>query len=217
MTGCPSLNLQSEAPDAVIACDNNAQCPADTTCALRIGRCLPAVSPDTDAPTAEASVDPTLLFRGAATVVTVVVSEPLGTAPVLSLTRSGGADVTTTLQSGSFADGDTTFAFAFTVDATESASQLTPVVSLVDRFNNGVDLTLDAVAVDVAGPVVLAANIVVAFNGAEVVFNPSATVGALSEPLWGVEARNAAIASATACRAASTAPALTCAETVNVP
>ncbi|CAG9854587.1 unnamed protein product [Phyllotreta striolata] len=31
-------------------------------------------------------------------------------------------------------------------------------------------------------------------NGAEIVFNPSATVGALSEPLWGVEARNAAIA-----------------------
>nr|CAD7456530.1 unnamed protein product [Timema tahoe] len=31
-------------------------------------------------------------------------------------------------------------------------------------------------------------------NGAEVVFNPSATVGDLSEPLWGIEARNAAIA-----------------------
>jgi beta-ureidopropionase len=31
-------------------------------------------------------------------------------------------------------------------------------------------------------------------NGAEIVFNPSATVGALSEPLWPVEARNAAIA-----------------------
>lgn len=31
-------------------------------------------------------------------------------------------------------------------------------------------------------------------NGAEIVFNPSATVGDLSEPLWGVEARNAAIA-----------------------
>ena len=31
-------------------------------------------------------------------------------------------------------------------------------------------------------------------NGAEIVFNPSATVGSLSEPLWGVEARNAAIA-----------------------
>ncbi|XP_031622262.1 beta-ureidopropionase [Contarinia nasturtii] len=31
-------------------------------------------------------------------------------------------------------------------------------------------------------------------NGAEIVFNPSATVGALSEPLWGIEARNAAIA-----------------------
>jgi len=31
-------------------------------------------------------------------------------------------------------------------------------------------------------------------NGAEMVFNPSATVGALSEPLWGIEARNAAIA-----------------------
>ncbi|KNC73756.1 beta-ureidopropionase, partial [Sphaeroforma arctica JP610] len=31
-------------------------------------------------------------------------------------------------------------------------------------------------------------------NGAEIVFNPSATVGALSEPLWSVEARNAAIA-----------------------
>ncbi|KAL6768363.1 hypothetical protein ACKKBF_B38855 [Auxenochlorella protothecoides x Auxenochlorella symbiontica] len=31
-------------------------------------------------------------------------------------------------------------------------------------------------------------------NGAEVVFNPSATIGALSEPMWGVEARNAAIA-----------------------
>ena len=167
MSGCPSLNLQAEAPDAVIACDNNAQCPADTTCALRIGRCLPAISPDTDAPTAEASVEPTLLFRGAAAVVTVVVSEPLGTAPVLSLTRSGGAVVTTTLQRGSVAAGDTTFAFAFTVDATESASQLTPVVSLVDRFNNGVDLTLDAVSVDVEGPVVDAATIVVAFNGAE--------------------------------------------------
>lgn len=29
---------------------------------------------------------------------------------------------------------------------------------------------------------------------AEIVFNPSATVGALSEPLWPIEARNAAIA-----------------------
>uniref|UniRef100_A0A1B6BWQ4 Beta-ureidopropionase n=1 Tax=Clastoptera arizonana TaxID=38151 RepID=A0A1B6BWQ4_9HEMI len=31
-------------------------------------------------------------------------------------------------------------------------------------------------------------------NGAEIVFNPSATVGTLSEPLWSIEARNAAIA-----------------------
>lgn len=31
-------------------------------------------------------------------------------------------------------------------------------------------------------------------NGADIVFNPSATVGALSEPLWPIEARNAAIA-----------------------
>ncbi|KAG5885323.1 hypothetical protein JTB14_020695 [Gonioctena quinquepunctata] len=31
-------------------------------------------------------------------------------------------------------------------------------------------------------------------NGAEIVFNPSATVGNLSEPIWGIEARNAAIA-----------------------
>lgn len=31
-------------------------------------------------------------------------------------------------------------------------------------------------------------------NGAEIVFNPSATVGQLSEPLWFIEARNAAIA-----------------------
>jgi beta-ureidopropionase len=30
-------------------------------------------------------------------------------------------------------------------------------------------------------------------NGAEIVFNPSATVGALSEPMWSIEARNAAI------------------------
>ncbi|KAF2357869.1 Carbon-nitrogen hydrolase [Trinorchestia longiramus] len=31
-------------------------------------------------------------------------------------------------------------------------------------------------------------------NGAEIVFNPSATLDGLSEPLWGIEARNAAIA-----------------------
>merc|ERR1711962_1183667 len=31
-------------------------------------------------------------------------------------------------------------------------------------------------------------------HGAQIVFNPSATVGGLSEPLWGIEARNAAIA-----------------------
>ena len=31
-------------------------------------------------------------------------------------------------------------------------------------------------------------------NCAEIVFNPSATVGALSEPMWGIEGRNAAIA-----------------------
>lgn len=31
-------------------------------------------------------------------------------------------------------------------------------------------------------------------NGAEIVFNPSATVGSLSEPLWPIEARNASIA-----------------------
>lgn len=31
-------------------------------------------------------------------------------------------------------------------------------------------------------------------NGAEIVFNPSATIGALSEPLWSIEGRNAAIA-----------------------
>jgi len=30
-------------------------------------------------------------------------------------------------------------------------------------------------------------------NGAEIVFNPSATVGALSEPMWSIEARNAAL------------------------
>ncbi|EGC31542.1 hypothetical protein DICPUDRAFT_156598 [Dictyostelium purpureum] len=30
-------------------------------------------------------------------------------------------------------------------------------------------------------------------NGSEIVFNPSATVGELSEPMWGVEARNAAM------------------------
>jgi len=30
-------------------------------------------------------------------------------------------------------------------------------------------------------------------NGAEIVFNPSATVGELSEPMWGIEARNAAL------------------------
>ena len=33
-----------------------------------------------------------------------------------------------------------------------------------------------------------------ALNGAEIIFNPVATVGALSEPLWAVEGRNAAIA-----------------------
>ncbi|KHJ99649.1 hydrolase, carbon-nitrogen family [Oesophagostomum dentatum] len=33
-----------------------------------------------------------------------------------------------------------------------------------------------------------------ALNGAEIIFNPSATTGDLSEPLWGIEARNAAIA-----------------------
>ena len=33
-----------------------------------------------------------------------------------------------------------------------------------------------------------------AINGAEIIFNPSATVGALSEPMWGIEGRNAAIA-----------------------
>ena len=31
-------------------------------------------------------------------------------------------------------------------------------------------------------------------NGAEIVFNPSATVGGLSEPMWSIEGRNAAIA-----------------------
>ncbi|XP_029961011.1 beta-ureidopropionase-like [Salarias fasciatus] len=31
-------------------------------------------------------------------------------------------------------------------------------------------------------------------NGAEIIFNPSATVGDLSEPMWPIEARNAAIA-----------------------
>lgn len=31
-------------------------------------------------------------------------------------------------------------------------------------------------------------------NGAEIVFNPSATITGLSEPLWGIEARNAAVA-----------------------
>ncbi|VDK54964.1 unnamed protein product [Anisakis simplex] len=33
-----------------------------------------------------------------------------------------------------------------------------------------------------------------ALNGAEIIFNPSATVSNLSEPLWSIEARNAAIA-----------------------
>ncbi|KAG1679667.1 hypothetical protein FOA52_006184 [Chlamydomonas sp. UWO 241] len=35
---------------------------------------------------------------------------------------------------------------------------------------------------------------VFAMNGAEIIFNPAATVGELSEPLWGQEARTAAIA-----------------------
>jgi len=33
------------------------------------------------------------------------------------------------------------------------------------------------------------------WNGAEIVFNPSATVGGLSEPMWGVEGRNASMTS----------------------
>ena len=33
-----------------------------------------------------------------------------------------------------------------------------------------------------------------ALNGAEIIFNPSATVNGLSEALWPIEARNAAIA-----------------------
>jgi len=33
------------------------------------------------------------------------------------------------------------------------------------------------------------------WNGAEIVFNPSATVGDLSEPMWGIEGRNASITS----------------------
>lgn len=33
-----------------------------------------------------------------------------------------------------------------------------------------------------------------ALNGAEIIFNPSATISGLSEPLWRIEARNAAIA-----------------------
>jgi len=33
-----------------------------------------------------------------------------------------------------------------------------------------------------------------AINGAEIIFNPSATVDGLSEPLWSIEARNAAVA-----------------------
>jgi len=33
-----------------------------------------------------------------------------------------------------------------------------------------------------------------ALNGAEIIFNPSATVGTLSEPIWPIEARNAAVA-----------------------
>lgn len=36
-------------------------------------------------------------------------------------------------------------------------------------------------------------------NGAEIVFNPSATVGALSEPMWSIEARCAAIVSVVVC------------------
>ncbi len=36
--------------------------------------------------------------------------------------------------------------------------------------------------------------LMIVLNGAEIVFNPSATVGALSEPLWPVEARCASIA-----------------------
>jgi hypothetical protein len=39
-------------------------------------------------------------------------------------------------------------------------------------------------------------------NGAEIVFNPSATVGELSEPMWPIEARNAAIANRRARRGA---------------
>eukprot|EP00898_Chlorokybus_atmophyticus_P001474 jgi/Chlat1/2327/Chrsp17S02610 len=37
-------------------------------------------------------------------------------------------------------------------------------------------------------------NSVFGMNGAEIVFNPSATVGSLSEPMWAIEGRNAAIA-----------------------
>uniref|UniRef100_A0A8D0D784 Beta-ureidopropionase n=1 Tax=Sander lucioperca TaxID=283035 RepID=A0A8D0D784_SANLU len=40
----------------------------------------------------------------------------------------------------------------------------------------------------------IAVNICYGMNGAEIIFNPSATVGALSEPMWSIEARNAAIA-----------------------
>lgn len=175
MAGCPSLDLQTEAPDAVIACANDEQCPTDTRCAIRIGRCLPTTPADADAPSATATADPALLFRGAVTRITVVVSEPLGVTPTMVVTGGAGGDEPALLQSGAFAAGDTTFVFTFTVDSGETAAALTPVVTLVDRFDNAADVTFDAIPVDVVGPVVLPDDIVVSFGGNEALGQTHAT------------------------------------------
>jgi len=179
LAGCPSLDLQTEAPDAVIACTDDTQCPTDTVCAVRIGRCLPTTSPDTTPPTATASVDPAVWFRGATARITVVVSEPLGAAPTMVVTRLLGEDTPALVQSGSFAAGDTTFVFAFAVSSTETAEALTPVVSLVDRFDNVAEVTFDAIAVDLVGPVVLPGDVVVSFGGNEALGQTHASSGSL--------------------------------------
>jgi len=182
LAGCPELDFTI--PPENIECASDAECPGEFVCVTALGRCAaPEVLEDTDAPTATLASDPAVLGRGVTTTLTLVITDTrtLPQAPVLSVARAGDAAITPALQTtASNESGDvvtSTFTYTFTVDADETASELTPSVSAIDAAGNRAQITFAPIPVDLEGPDVDVNDIDITFDGDEDLGRTHATSG----------------------------------------
>ncbi len=164
---------------ARIECDEQRPCPAPLVCAVRVARCVPAQGGDRETPSVVSGsvrIEPDPAALGALVEVSFLVSEPLATAPRLTLDTADATPLAVVE-----ADGPA-YRYGYRPSGGEPAGPVNVLATLVDRSGNlAADLTLGSVTFDFGAPRVLR---VVAPDGTRIREGATARIElTVSEPL----------------------------------